>query len=479
MWKQFVWTFSLIPIYCSQAAMVSPVFSGEWHVYGDGVARNYDSCGIPVYYYSNLVSGNAEEAAKALINEPTLESCTWGPVILKNYSPDEVPADYPNFSQTQYTWAQIIANTANPDSDRFENVSSIQRAVFRCDTLIDYAYQAGAEINIPTNGFYLPLSTYNSFSQSRFPGVPLFSSQKVSSSVVETVPFKANTLEDILASSVMNPESLDKVATALVSDPSIPRQEKLNHIWNLALIYQNSPTLRFNYLIDMLNVLHPFELEPQFMELYQSTTNVSNKLELISAIWQGMIPDKKTRPFTEDDKNTFERVDDFLETQIKTTQDPYLLAQLLEAYSALVPGVVADELIDEKLSELKGKTFVDFHNQKVYLAMPEKEAFTIKIRRALMTSEAQTRLFPELLEQHKNNPVFANTLCWALVSYPMNQLLNSTRQSSYAFLQSWKQPILSSGIKSQNLDPCQIKWALKVLTAGKNLTFKQLFETTN
>jgi hypothetical protein len=343
----------------------------------------------------------------------------------------------------------------NPNHNQLELVQSIKRAVFRCDTFVDYAYLAGAGLQIIESfQLILPVTTYKNFIHNRFiSSSPFLELEKIENknrvSHQNSPEQTSDSLEKVFSSRDLNIELADQVVKRIKENPLISRDEKLYLFWNAALLYQKEP-LKFGYLLDTLGFMYPVELEDLLMSQYKtySDSDPGVKIKLISAIWQGAFVSPDSLFSLEERRHTLVQIQDFLSSELKIEKNPLILRELIYAYAALTPGESADALIAEKLKQIQKNGNLSVTPSSVIPPILSKEAaYRIQIRHSLMTKDSEENLFPLLLKGHKQDQNFLKALCQVDPDVSA-QLRSSTQQMISNSLKEWKVSQAKSALKS-------------------------------
>ncbi|MGB6976606.1 MAG: hypothetical protein WBE18_04030 [Gammaproteobacteria bacterium] len=196
---------------------------------------------------------------------------------------------------------------------------------------------------------------------------------------------------------------LGPLLTQYLSNPLIPRIDKLNYLWTQAQLYSTEPT-RFSYLMDMLSEVRAAELIPEFVENFDRQTIISNKEKLLSAISRSMeLPNRNDLQLKEVssalDKSVLVQnsvvAQQFFLRELQQEENAELLRQAINFSSNVLPMNGQNyQLVAAAMQRLDSLPDAQWHlssNQKNFLLAAM----------AFSTPEMQASALPDLLTQSR------------------------------------------------------------------------------
>jgi hypothetical protein len=302
------------------------------------------------------------------------------------YTTDWKPGSYSKLS---------IYNAANK---RWEDSYGLTKGKFRCDTFVNYCYNFGLGVQIPTSGIILPKNTYKSFISTR--GMPTllndnknnytFSQQPV---FIPTPPIdQQQYLIKLLASETLDLETIDQIMNTYLVVQSRPRLDKLNFLWKQANHYQQN-TDKFAYILDFLVQLRPIEIAHYIIDFYQRETQSNNRIKLLSTLTYTIShqPDGKAdKELLQKNLGNLIKIQNFFTSLLVEVNDTQTLMQAKWGISAILPPIEAQRLIENALKRIA----INKENSQV-----ETQFYLIRLGLAFSNAEMQQLSLPQLLKE--------------------------------------------------------------------------------
>lgn len=347
----------------------------------DVVGRDLDSAGLGMIGHVGLTTPYSLDSPDpstsnlvvevlnndAVINQNTLQSFEhpgtgmyWGEVYGLPDSPDFVDGQKAyaavgaGLMQRQYNpeytittnWQEgrpAVVSVYDKTTQQFSNQNTMIRAMFRCDTFVNYCINKGFGVTIPTGLAILPHSTYNSFLNQR-----------------NDVPIQTLINSALHATNSSKFNEIDFVS----HDNSLHRDSKLNSLFSLATQNSND-TEKFSYIMDTLSGLRAKELIPDLINLYNKETIIQNKLKLLSAIARSSIVYAGENS---EYKNNILMTQELFVSILKNETNPEILENTLHFLSNILPVNKENYvLINQVVAKLQTSTHQSYDNEKIAL----------------------------------------------------------------------------------------------------------------
>ncbi len=379
------------------------------HFWGD----KYD---LPNHQVTNNDFGNILFALVPQYNLPSEYTYFWG------YAPAGIFLEY----------------SVDPTSGNVTTLLTLFPGKFRCDSFVYYCYEA-AGLKIPYSGIRTPSSIYDAFINQRaisntLTSIPQESHTAISDDDLETQ------IKEVFAAEPFDLGQADNLTNQYDSDTTIDRQEKINFLWGLATSYQ-SDSFKFNYLLDVLGYLKPYELAPNLIALYGSTQDqdVKNTLITVLAYTSYFSTTQDVQALSAQDKQNVISIINFLKTTALTENNTQRAASALVNVIPVLNYNQAISLLSqftqEKPSALSNQTYA-------------QQAISI----ALSNQENQSESLSQALKQ--NNPDLALAACQISTMYPIGAIQPTSKQLLSSLLLKNQAQLLNRSPSILNLSGC-------------------------
>lgn len=258
---------------------------------------------------------------------------------------------------------------------------TIKRAMFRCDTFVNFCYKKGFNVTIPKSSITLPKTTYESFLNQRSDVPPQLWNRK-------------DIVNEHLITKALDRgawSELDSTVKKYMNNNSMSRRDKLTKLWQIALQYQNS-SQQFGYLMDTISLgQDSFSVIPDFIDTYSHQILLENKTKLISSIVQASsIPISDIQNISLEQKNSIFKAQDFIIKIMNFENQSSLLHEAVISAGIILPITEQNYmLINQAIERLEKITKT---KQNFYL---------LRLNMALANSEMQRKILPDLLNKPK------------------------------------------------------------------------------
>lgn len=281
-------------------------------------------------------------------------------------------------------------------------------AIFRCDSFLYYAYSYGASLEIFPTGFHFPdtpPSMFKRFLSLRLaqqtglfdPPAFFWQAQQYMEMPKDNLSY-VERLAQVFNEKELDIEKADELTYRYVYEPEISRSQKMRTLYGLAVQHLNDK-YQFWYLIDILDIFHPFEYTNQLIQLYQQQPLVQLKANLIYTLGEQAI--SPARPSSADptpqklfsqDAEHIPVIRHFLEDLLERETNPRLVESAIYAY--ITAGIPA------QVKEKVGLTLERFKENNIQLVMSALQANYLQLILAFLDKDLQPRDVPPLLEAH-------------------------------------------------------------------------------
>ena len=188
-------------------------------------------------------------------------------------------------------------------------------------------------------------------------------------------------IQQILQSLDLNSDhsKIDQAFIEFLMNPTVPRQEKISILWNLAAHFYSDKG-KFYYVLDHLEVLRPIELTNDIINSYNKADDINIKLTYLYLLGTSLEianPEKQNEEQLSDIANYTELISALLENELRN-ENKELSREALRLYAGIAPVEDVEKLLIESIHNSEG-------SQK-------SEILDIYMTTAFSTEEAQLLL---------------------------------------------------------------------------------------
>lgn len=341
----------------------------------------------------------------------------------------------------------------------WHQIYSARNALFRCDSFVYYCYLAGANLHIVPK-FRFPVNPKTIYSQFQSERKPVGGKVKDQSRNILTgnnyVIVKATSalIFAVFDHKKFDISQVDLATYAYVHNGRIPKQEKINTLWDIANQYQSDPE-KFDYTIDILKALKPFTLIPSIVSLYHQQSIEKNKQALLSLLNEVIIFYKKPVGVMEAYDSNAKLAQKLIANVLRTTKEIKTLEVAYTVYANLASpedALAILPFVTTKINANKSQTYFNSDLER--------------LRIIFSTNQMQAKYLPKMLQEakryntdHKVN--FFHALCFIMSDLPKHfidpQLLKSIKVSL-----ELNKPLLKNSLNDIRTPFCDYNQAISV-----------------
>src|SRR3990167_753909 len=219
-------------------------------------------------------------------------------------------------TQSQYMFEYTLIPTYHPGSET-------EPALFRCDTFVQYCYEAGAGISI-----YSPLVAITPLGL--FGAMLSFRETANSIVLAQHTLNETQSLSQLFAAPELDINTIAQAIQTLIDDTQLTHAEKIMLLLDLSRYHQHEP-LKFRCLMEALAILKPAHGIRHLIELFHSLDATMSRRKLIYALYEGIRGAKAALHLT-DMVESHELARVFLKEVFMTEKQYTIVAGALEYY---------------------------------------------------------------------------------------------------------------------------------------------------
>ncbi|MCC5791292.1 MAG: hypothetical protein JJT82_01605 [Legionellaceae bacterium] len=233
--------------------------------------------------------------------------------LLEAINSNYLHINYSFYSTPSLPYEQNVLLQYNRHKERFEYVTSMVDASFRCDGFVRYALES-----VPGIKFHLDFIT------PRLLYMNLFSIRNGRDGYftdMTKMGLRGDALEDQIKNIFLYDEvnyHFEEVINSYISSKTFDKKHKI--LFFLDILKQvNSVPDKYDYILEILETLNPFEFFDDFKHIYETTTDEALKASILSALKRSILFSSfiETAKLTDQQIDMIVQIQLFIEEQMK------------------------------------------------------------------------------------------------------------------------------------------------------------------